>query len=187
LHQLLALSVTVTGWPAVSSNAGPSGRASIRKTSFSRCSREKITGGVNSASREMKFDPGGEIGRAPVAGKFDALIDFQLGALRIGNEEVDLEIAPRQQRDDGLAGIHHLARAEIDLLNRPADRRRDHALAEAFLSFGERVACGLGVGRRRFDHIGTAGQLRRRDPLLGLSDGSLVAVVLGDRLVELRR
>src|SRR5690349_23043215 len=36
-------SVTVTGWPAVSAVASPSGRASTRKTSFCRCSREKIT------------------------------------------------------------------------------------------------------------------------------------------------
>src|SRR5690242_21476928 len=48
-------SVTVTGWPAVSAVASPSGRASTRKTSFCRCSREKITGGVNSASRAMKL------------------------------------------------------------------------------------------------------------------------------------
>src|SRR5581483_5258115 len=57
-------SLTVTGWPAVSEPASPSGRASTRNTSFSRCSREKITGGVNSASRAMKLilalSPGGQ-------------------------------------------------------------------------------------------------------------------------------
>ena len=37
------------------SAAASSGRASTRNTSFCRCSREKITGGVNSASRAMKL------------------------------------------------------------------------------------------------------------------------------------
>ena len=47
--------LTLTGWPAVSLAASAEGLASIRNTSFCRCSCEKITGGVNSASRAIKL------------------------------------------------------------------------------------------------------------------------------------
>ena len=85
-----------------------------------------------------------------------------------------------------MPGIHHLARPEIDLLDR-AVRGRDHlALAEILLRLDERMARGLGIGGRGVDHVGAAGQLGRGDALLGLGDRGLVAIVLGDRIVELR-
>ena len=48
------------------------------------------------------------------------------------------------------------------------------------------MARGLGIGGGGIDHVGAAGQLGRDDALLGLGHRSLVAVVLGDGIVELR-
>jgi len=60
--------MTSTGRPGFSTPWGSSGRASTRKTSFARSSRLKMTGGVNSASGEMKeicaVRPGGQPSQA---------------------------------------------------------------------------------------------------------------------------
>ena len=44
---------------------------------------------------------------------------------------------------------------------------------------------GLGIGGGGIDHVGAAGKLRRRDAFLGLGHRGLVAVMLGDGVVEL--
>ena len=48
------------------------------------------------------------------------------------------------------------------------------------------MARGLGTGGRGVDHVGAAGKPRRRDALLGLGHGGLIAVMLGHGVVELR-
>ena len=73
-------------------------------------------------------------GGHPSQDSLTRLIDLERGAHRLGDEEAHLEIARRQQRHHRLAGIHHLARPEIDLLHGAA-RGRDHlALAEILLA-----------------------------------------------------
>ena len=90
------------------------------------------------------------------------LIDLKRRALRLGDEEANLEIARRQQRHHRLPGIHHFARPEIDLLHGAVCGREHLALAEILLGLGERMARGLGIGGRGIDHVGPAGKLRRR-------------------------
>ena len=141
---------------------------------------------MNSASRAMKLILACRSGGQPSQADLDVLIDLEPRAHRLGDEEANLEIARRQQRDHALAGIHHLARAEIDLFHRAAGGREHLALGEVLLGLAERVPRGLDIGGRRIDHVGAAWQLGRGDALLGLGHRGLVAVVLGDGVVELR-
>ena len=72
-----------------------------------------------------------------------------------------------------------------DLISGPVRRGEDFSFAEALLRLGQRMARSLGVGGRCIDHVGAAGKFRCRDAFLGLGDRGLVAIMLGDGVVEL--
>ena len=71
-----------------------------------------------------EIDLCGEIGGAIVAGDAHGVADRKLRQLGLRHEEAQLHVAGRHDREHRPLRRHHLALAEIDLLDRAGDRRK---------------------------------------------------------------
>ena len=92
-------------------------------------------------------DLGRDVAATAVAMNVDRVAEAELRQHGLVDEEAHFEIPRRQHRDHRLAGRHHFADAEIDLLDRAGDRAEHLAARQSRLG---RVEPGLRGAQRRF-------------------------------------
>ena len=145
-----------------------------------------MTGGVNSASLAMKLTVAGDVGRATVAMRADALADGQRAQPRLRHEEAQLEVVARQQLDDRHAGVDVLA-GPVERVLDPARRGRgDARLALAPCRLVDGRARRGDLRRLRADLLVAARQHGDRHLAFQLAHAGDVGVVLRAAVVERR-